>query len=53
MAVVMTGMDAKYVFELAPAEDEQPVEALAPHATDPALGVCVGVRRLHRVSESQ
>jgi hypothetical protein len=47
MAVVMTGMDAKYVFELAPAEDEQPVEALAPHATDPALGVCVGVRRLH------
>jgi hypothetical protein len=47
MPVVMTGVDAKHLLELAPAEDEQPIEALATHAADPALGVCVRVRRLH------
>jgi len=47
MPVVMTGIDAKHVLELAPAEDEQPLETLAPHAADPALGMCVRVRRLH------
>ena len=47
MPVVMTGIDAKHVLELAPAEDEQPVEALATDAADPTLGVCVRVRRLH------
>jgi hypothetical protein len=51
MPVVVTGIDAKHVLELAPAEDEQPVEALATDAADPALGVwafafgaCTGVR---------
>jgi hypothetical protein len=44
MPVVMARIDAKHVFELAAAEDEQPVEALATHAADPALGVCVRVR---------
>jgi hypothetical protein len=40
----MIGVDAKHVLELAAAEDEQPVEALATHAADPALGVGVRVR---------
>jgi len=43
MAVVMVGVDAKDIFELAAVEDEQPVEALTTHAADPALGVCVRV----------
>jgi hypothetical protein len=42
----MIGVGAQDVFELALAEDEQPVEALATHAADPALGVRVRVRRL-------
>ena len=42
----MARIDMKYVLELSAAEDEQPVEALAAHASDPALGVCVRVRRL-------
>jgi hypothetical protein len=29
----MTGVDAQHMLELAAAEDEQPVEALAAHAT--------------------
>jgi hypothetical protein len=45
MLVVMAGVDAKYVLELAAAEDEQAVEALATDAADPALGVGVRVRR--------
>jgi hypothetical protein len=44
MPVVMARIDPKHVFELAAAEDEQPVEALATHAADPALGVGVRVR---------
>jgi hypothetical protein len=44
----MAGIDAKHVLELAAAKDQQPVEALATHATDPALGVRVRVRRLDR-----
>jgi hypothetical protein len=43
MLVVMAGIDPKHVLELPSAEDEQPVEALASHAADPALGVCVPV----------
>jgi hypothetical protein len=43
---VMAAVDAKYVLELAAAEDEHPVEALATDAADQALGVCVRVRRL-------
>ncbi len=46
MLVVMAGVDAKHVLELAPAEDEQAVEALATDAADPALGVCVRIRCL-------
>jgi hypothetical protein len=46
MLVVMARVDAKHVLELAAAEDEQAVEALATHAADPALGVGVRVRCL-------
>src|SRR6266511_1093054 len=46
MAVVVVGVGAQDMFELATAEDEQPVEALSTDAADPALGVGVRVRRL-------
>ena len=46
MAVVVVGIGAEDVFQLAAAEDEQAVEALATHTADPALGVCVRVRCL-------
>ncbi len=48
MAVVVVGVGAEDVFELAAAEDEQAVEALATDAADPALGMCVRVRCLDR-----
>jgi hypothetical protein len=48
MLIVMAGVDAKYVLELAAAEDEQAIEALASDAADPALGVGVRVRCLDR-----
>jgi hypothetical protein len=51
MRVVATGIDMKDLFELAAAEDEPPVEPLATHAADPALGVGVGVRRLDRCAD--
>ena len=51
MPVVVTGIDAEHVLELTSAEDEQPVEALATDAADPALGVCVRVRRLHACAD--
>jgi hypothetical protein len=50
MLVVMAGVDAKHVLELAAAEDEQPVEAFATDAADPApawafaFGARTGVR---------
>lgn len=46
MPVVVTGVDTKHLFELAAAEYQQPIEALATHAADPALGVRVAVRCL-------
>jgi hypothetical protein len=39
----MAGIDAKYVLELPSAEEEEPVEAFASRAADPALGVRVRV----------
>jgi hypothetical protein len=51
MPVVMVGIDTQHLFELAAAEDQQPVEALATHAADPALGVCVRVRCLDRCAD--
>jgi hypothetical protein len=46
MLVVMARVDMKHVLELAAAENEQPVEALATHRPDPTLGMCVRVRCL-------
>src|SRR5438094_6932940 len=53
MPLVMTGVDAKHVLELAAAEDEQPVEALATHNADPALGVGVRIRRMNGACRSR
>ncbi len=39
-------IDAEDVFELAAADDQQPVEALAADAADPSLHVGIRVRRL-------
>jgi hypothetical protein len=46
MAVVVVGIRAEDMLELAAAEDQQSIEALASGAADPALGVCIRVRRL-------
>jgi len=51
LAVVVADVDPKHVFELAAAEDEQPVEALAADAADPALDVRVRVGRLDRCAD--
>ena len=48
LAVVVAHVDVKHVLELAAADDEQPVEALAADAADPALDLGVRVRRLDR-----
>jgi hypothetical protein len=44
----MADIDPEDALELVAAEDEQPVQALAPHAADPALDARVGVRRPQR-----
>jgi len=44
-AVVVAHLDAEHVLELAAAENQEPVEALAADAADPALDVRVRVRR--------
>jgi len=51
MPVVMAGIHTQHLFELPAAEDQQPIETLATYAADPALGVCVGVRRLDRCAD--
>ena len=38
--VVMSEVGRKDVVEVTAAEDQEPVEAFAPNASDPALGVC-------------
>jgi hypothetical protein len=46
LLVEVADVDAEDVFELAAADDQQPVKALPAHAADPALRVSVCVRRL-------
>src|SRR5713101_5693195 len=46
--VVVAAVDAEYVFEVAAAEDQNPVEAVGADGTYPAFGVGVCVRRPHR-----
>ena len=48
MVVVVADVDVEDMFELAAAEDEQAIKALAADAADPALGVGVRVRRPNR-----
>jgi hypothetical protein len=46
MAVVMVDIDTEHLLELSPADDQDPVEAVAPDGADPALGKRVrGLRR--------
>jgi hypothetical protein len=45
MAVVMANVDPEDELEVATGEDEQPVEALGPDSSDPALADRVGTRR--------
>jgi hypothetical protein len=47
-AVVVEHVDAENVLELAAAENQEPVEALAADTADPALDVRVRVRRPNR-----
>ena len=46
--VVMSDVRRKDVVEVTAAEDQEPVEAFAPNASDPALGVCPRLRRANR-----
>src|SRR6266545_2631546 len=48
MRVVVLRVFADHVFEVAAADNQQSVEALAPNASDPALGVRPRLRRLQR-----
>jgi hypothetical protein len=48
LAVVMVGVDAQHVFEMATIQDQQPVETLGAHGPDEALGDRVRLRRTHR-----
>jgi hypothetical protein len=41
-------VDAEHLRKVSSAADQQPVQALGPHRPDAALGVGVGVGRLHR-----
>jgi hypothetical protein len=50
LLVEVAGVHAEDVLELTATEDQKPVEALSADAADPALGVCVRVRRLDRCS---
>jgi len=45
--VVVLDVDSQDLFQVPATHDEQPVQALGPHRPDPALGVGVGVGRLH------
>jgi len=53
MAVVVPDVGAKRALELAAAEDQHPVEAIAPHRADEAFGDSVGLRGLHRCSDDR
>ena len=44
VSVVMSGVDAEHVLEVAAVDDQDPVEALAPEGAEPALGLRVRVR---------
>ena len=45
--VVVLDVDSEDLLVVPATHDQQPVKALGPYRPDPALGVGVGVRRLH------
>jgi hypothetical protein len=53
MTVVVLDVGAERALELAATEDQHPVEALAPHRADEALGEGVCLRGLHRCSNDR
>jgi hypothetical protein len=46
--VVVVAVHAEHLTEMAPAEDQNPVEAVSADGADPAFGVGVRVWRLNR-----
>lgn len=48
VAVVMIDVNAEHAFKLSPADDQDPVEAVAPDGANPALGERVRFRRPER-----
>ena len=48
LSVVMVNVNPEDVLEVAPGEDEKPVQALCPHGSDPSLADGVGTRRPDR-----
>jgi hypothetical protein len=53
MAVVVLDIGTQRTLELAATEDQHPVEALAPHGADEALGEGVCLRGLHRCADNR
>ena len=51
MAVVVVDVDAEHLLELSPADDQDPVEAVAADGADPALGERVRLRRPERCAD--
>ncbi len=51
MGVVVVDVDLQHTFEVAPADDEQPVQALSAQAAEPALRDRVRPGRAHRGAE--
>jgi hypothetical protein len=45
LVVVMVDVDAQHAFELAPVEDQQPVQALGAHGSDEALAMAFAFAR--------
>ena len=48
LSVVMANVDPEDALEVAPGEDEAPVQAFRPHGSDPALAESIGTRRPDR-----
>jgi hypothetical protein len=53
VAVVVLDVGPQDVFEMAAADDQQPVEALVADGADESLGVGVRLRRLHRRADNR
>jgi hypothetical protein len=51
VTAVMVDIDAEHVLELSPADDQDPVEAVAPDGAEPALGERVRLRRRKRLAD--